>query len=352
MKINLASTKLAFVLISILVVLIILSAIIPQRDISTGQIFDLHEELGSSYKIIEALHLDRIYKAPYFFILLGFLVVNIAFGNFKRFRLIYRTEKTLLKIKYIGSIVFHLSIVLILVSTILNYLFYFEKVFALTEGQIAFDNEPEYHRIFRGPLQSDSKSMFQLGLDSLELNYQIKDELTKAAYITVNWQSDDKITKGPIWKGKSIEDKNYGFHFGKLTGYSPELIIADTAGETIFRSFVRTSTRKEGDIEKYSDFLEIPNTDFTVAIEVMKSESEYEQFKFNLNVEKKTTQVYNGFIKLDEEVKVDDFILKIPRLRKWCYIHVIKNPYLGIIFIGFWSALSGLLITFVSRLKR
>ncbi len=351
MRINFASTKLAFVLIAILVSFIILSAIIPQRDISSGQIFDLHEELGNSYKIIEIMQLDRIYKAPYFFILLGLLAVNIATGNIRRFKAVYRTEKTLLKIKHIGSIIFHLSIILILISTIFNYLFYFEKVFALTEGQKAYDNQPEYHRIFKGPLQSESESMFQISLDSLMLNYQIQNEETKAADISVHWQRDDVITKGSIWKGKSIENNGFEFHFGTLTGYSPELLIVDTSGNTIFRSFIRTSTRRDGEIEKHSDFLDITNTDLTVSIEVLKKVIPTELYNFKINVEKKTVQVYNGTIEMDEEVIADEYVLKIPRLRNWCYIHVISNPYLGIIFFGFWSALAGLLITFLSRLK-
>ena len=58
MKNNFASTRLAFILISLLIVHIIFSAIIPQKDISEGQIINLEESLGDYYFIIDKLALD------------------------------------------------------------------------------------------------------------------------------------------------------------------------------------------------------------------------------------------------------------------------------------------------------
>ena len=132
---DLTSNRLAFMLMASLVLLMVLSAVIPQQNISQSQILDWHETLGPGYGVIERLGLDRIYFSPPFFVVLALLGVNLAAANIKRFRLVYRVEGTLLRLRHLGSIVFHLALILIMVAVILNYLFKFEGAFAMTEGQ-------------------------------------------------------------------------------------------------------------------------------------------------------------------------------------------------------------------------
>ena len=88
MKLNIVSTRLAFILIAILFFLVLLSALIPQKDIAFDRIADLQELLGDGYIIIEILKLDEIYTTPYFFILLGLLSINLIAANIKRFKIL------------------------------------------------------------------------------------------------------------------------------------------------------------------------------------------------------------------------------------------------------------------------
>ena len=92
MKLNIVSTRLAFILIAILFFLVLLSALIPQKDIAFDRIADLQELLGNGYIIIETLKLNEIYTTPYFFILLGLLSINLIAANIKRFKIIWKTE--------------------------------------------------------------------------------------------------------------------------------------------------------------------------------------------------------------------------------------------------------------------
>ncbi|UCH16488.1 MAG: sugar transferase, partial [Burkholderiales bacterium] len=86
------------------------AAVIPQRDVADDQMLDWRQFLGDAYRIVERLGLDRIYFTPLFFICLGLLAVNLVMGNVRRFRTIYKAEKTLLKLRHVGSIIFHLSL--------------------------------------------------------------------------------------------------------------------------------------------------------------------------------------------------------------------------------------------------
>ena len=64
-----ASTKIAAILVACLVLLIILSSIIPQKEIAESRIVDWERVLGDRYSWIERLQLDRIYQSPIFFAL-------------------------------------------------------------------------------------------------------------------------------------------------------------------------------------------------------------------------------------------------------------------------------------------
>ena len=119
MKINLASNRLAFVLIGLLFLLILLSAVIPQAEFAEEQIVDWQETLGDNYRIIDKLGLDRIYRTPVFFGILALLGLNLLVANIRRFRTVYRTERTLLRLRHLGSILFHLSILAIMAGGIL-----------------------------------------------------------------------------------------------------------------------------------------------------------------------------------------------------------------------------------------
>ena len=60
-RIDLASTRLAFVLLALLVVHIVAAAIIPQQGIAQDQFLDLVPQSGAVHETIEFLRLDRIY---------------------------------------------------------------------------------------------------------------------------------------------------------------------------------------------------------------------------------------------------------------------------------------------------
>ncbi|UCC79652.1 MAG: cytochrome c biogenesis protein ResB, partial [Candidatus Zixiibacteriota bacterium] len=138
---NPTSTRPTFFLIGLILLILLTSAIIPQQGFAEEQIIDWKNALGDKYVIIEKLGLDRIYYTPYFYIILFLFSVNLTAVNIKRFKLAYKVERTLIKAKYLGSIIFHFSLLLIIAGIILNYLYKFNGIYALTEGQKVSDTE-------------------------------------------------------------------------------------------------------------------------------------------------------------------------------------------------------------------
>lgn len=350
MKINFASTRLAFFLIAALTILVILSAIIPQKDISEDQIADLRELLGDSYTVIEILKLDEIYTAPYFFILIAFLAVNMAAGNIRRFKIVYKTEKTLLKAKHLGSIVFHFSMILIMFGVILNYLYRYEVVYALTEGQSAVNSTSSYFREFKGPAYTESNIRYQLRLDKVNEFYKVEESFTKAAEISVAPGDDPDPITATILTNHPLKWGDIEFHIGPKTGYSPEIVVEDNTGRQLFKSFVRLASRKiEGKTIHY-DYITISKTDIKIDITVLSDTVILDSPKYQITIHEDERLLCDTTLIDIDIIECDDLKISVPRLRRWCYISAVNSPFQSLIFFGFWSALSGLAIGFIPRL--
>ncbi|MDH3891910.1 MAG: cytochrome c biogenesis protein ResB [candidate division Zixibacteria bacterium] len=349
MTINLSSTRLAFVLIAVLVLFLVLSAIIPQRDISEDQLLDWQEYLGDNYVVIDKLGLDRIYFTPTFFIVLGLLGVNLLFGNIKRFRSVYQVERTLLKTRHLGSILFHFSLILIMVAVILNFLYKYHSVLAMTEGQTLKDRPESYHHEFHGPLYDNEYGRFTLSLTDVLSNDDASLSLGNVAAIAV--QSARAKHETEVSTNHPFELGELQFHYGLKSGYSPEFFLTDSAGNDLFRSFVRVANRKEEGKYVHRDFIVVPEDNLHLEIEV-NPDSIGPDIAYRITALQDSVELYAGSIGSNDTVGFAGYKFTVPRLRQWCYIDVVKSPYLNLVFFGFWSALAGLTLSFVSRLKR
>ncbi len=348
MRINLASARLALVLIAVLVLYLVLSAVIPQRDIAEDQIINWREYLGDNYIVIEKLGLDRIYYTPTFFIVLGLLAVNLAFGNIRRLRTVSKVGGTLLKTRHVGSIIFHLSLILIMAAIILNFLYKYNGVLAMTEGQTLIDRPESYHREFCGPLYIDEYDRFRISLISILNNNKDRSGPGESALIIV--QTGSSSVEKEISTNHPLKRRGLEFHYGLKSGYSPEVLLTDSLENILFHSFVRIANRKENREQFHRDFIVVPENNIHLEIEV-KTDREPD-IEYRIRAIQDSVVLFAGLMIPDDTVTFDGYKLSIPRLRQWCYIDVVKSPFLNLVFFGFWSALAGLTLSFVGRLKR
>lgn len=351
MKINLASTRLAFFLIAGILFLIVLSAVIPQDDISSGQIVDLQKSLGDRYQIIETLQLNRIFYSPTFFVVLGLLAINLTAGNIRRFRHVYKSEKTLFRLRTVGSIIFHFSILIIIVAIVLNFLYKRETVFALTEGQSINDSSSDYFRKFNGPLAGNDADRFSTRLDKINHTNYNEDGPGGEAEITLNWTGAEEKISGPISTNHPLKWGGYEFHYGTITGYSPELTLFDLNDSLVFRSFVRVTKRTIDDENVHADFVFLPDLKLKLSIEIIPSEVSADSTRYGLRIEKDEELLTSDTVLIGGQIIFDGYKLSVSRVRYWCYIGAIKNPFIDLIFLGFWSAIAGMSLGFLARMK-
>jgi len=348
MNINTALNRLAFSLIAILLVLISLSAIIPQEDISSGEIVDWQELLGDNYTVIENLGLNRLYYTPTFFIVLALLGLSLLLGNVRRFRLIYQSKNRLFKLRYLGSVIFHLSLLVIIAGVILNFLYKYEGVMALTEGQQTADQPFDYFREFIGPLYKGEYGNFALKLDTLRRMPDTTDP-GGVAVITLS-PTAGNLQTSKISVNHPYEWNDTEFHIGQEVGYSPEIHLMDQSGSTVFRAFMRVAIVPEKNREIHRDFVFIPEQDLRLGVEVISSWDSGENYQFPVTAHRDDELLYEGTLTFGDTANFANLKLNLPRIRNWCYIGVVKSPYLNLVFFSFWTALAGMALGLVSRI--
>jgi cytochrome c biogenesis protein ResB len=349
MKINLASTRLAFVLLAIFAILILLSALIPQHGIAQDQITDWRALLGRGYVVIEKLGLDRIYSSPVFLGVVALLTVNLIAGNVQRIRRLRRIRSTRGRMRILGSIVFHFALPLILTGAVLNHLQKSRVVFGMTEGQQVADTPGSYFRDFSGPLSNEQSERFSLRLERVDPDWDVGGTTTDAAEIVVAGPGNESTDTGIIRVNHPLRRGNLEFHLGAQIGYAPELIVTDSEGRQVFRSFVRLARRPEPDGMADADFVFLPDGT-RIELRMIAPPLEGAPIQTRVSVERSGAEVYTGYPGTGGIDLPDGRRLTVPRLRRWCYIEAIENPYMNLVFTGFWIALAGLVFTLVPRM--
>jgi hypothetical protein len=348
-RINIASTRLAFFLIALVVVQILISAIVPQKGLVEEQIIGMRSMLGEDNAVVRILQLDRIFFSPVFLISLGLLTVNLLAGNIKRFRTVLRVEGTLLKARHLGSITFHLALLMVISGVMLHSLYRFDGAFGITEGQRVLDEESNYFYIDKGSLSREPAGKFALILEDIDREFPVKDATTEAATVVLEPLNGGAPVKGRLRINQPFRWGGFEFHYGALTGYSPEVLVLDSSGEVLFRRFVRMKVRKSGNEWIHADFIELPDSRIRVEVHINEGVGQGTPPGRRLSVTKGDSTLFEGDVAAGDTVVAGEIRVAVPRVRNWCYLHAVRNPWLWLVFTGFWVGLAGLTITVLPR---
>jgi hypothetical protein len=349
MNINLASTRLAFMLLVLLALLILLSAVVPQRGIAQDQILDWRAALGGSYIVIEKLGLDRIYTSPIFLGTVALLSLNLFAGNIQRIGRFFRISDTHRRIRLLGSILFHFSLLLIVAGATLNHLYRFRVVFGLTEGQQAMDLPRDYFRDFSGPLCRAQSGRFTIKLERIHPKWQVGEVTTEAAEIGITGTGESTSAAGIIRVNHPLHGEGLEFHLGSQIGYSPELTVFASDGSELFHSFVRLARRPDDNGMIDADFVFLPQDSTRIELRMVTDHEDGEMARTQVTVERDGQQLYSGYPGPAGADLPDGQNVAVPRLRRWCYVEAIRNPFMQLVFTGFWIALAGLAFTLAPR---
>jgi cytochrome c biogenesis protein ResB len=349
MKVNLASTRFAFFLLATLTLFIVISAIVPQRDIAQNQIVDWQHLLGDGYVVIEKLQMDRIFTSPMFLITVVLMCINLIAGNAQRVGRLRKVRSARGRTRILGSILFHFAIIIIIAGTSLNHLYKSRVVFGITEGQRIADRPEAYFRDFSGPFARTTSDRFVIGLEEVDTAFRVGEVETKAAYISVAGTGGREPAADYIRVNHPLRLDGVEFHLGSQIGFSPELSVSDGDGQQEFRSFVRLARQRTEDGAMDADMVFLGNDSTRVELKIVAGTEPGEPQTMVL-VESGGEELYSGVPGAAGVTLADGRTISVPRLRRWCYVEAIRNPFISMVFTGFWIALGSLVFTLVPRM--
>ncbi|UCC79567.1 MAG: hypothetical protein JSW64_15085, partial [Candidatus Zixiibacteriota bacterium] len=187
---------------------------------------------------------------------------------------------------------------------------------------------------------------FNLTLEKVHEDYKIENSETEAAEITLIPATGNRSPlTAPVFTNRPFKWNDLEFHFGLITGYSPEVVLQDSSGEYLFRNFVRLASTKIDGEYQYSDYIIVPERKLKLEIEVIPGD----RTKYEISIAGETDILFESVLNDGDTAIFDDYVLTIPRLRRWCYIDVVESPFLTLVFAGFWTAIGGLAIGLAPR---
>ncbi|MEN8008595.1 MAG: hypothetical protein ABFS42_16420, partial [Candidatus Krumholzibacteriota bacterium] len=240
-------------------------------------------------------------------------------------------------------------ILMVISGVMLHSLYRFDGTFGITEGQHVLDEESHYFFITKGALSREPAGKFALTLQDIDRKFPVKDATTEAARVHLKPLKGGAPVEGLLRINQPFLWGGIEFHYGALTGYSPEILVMDSAGGVVFRRFMRMKVRKSGDEWIHADFIELEDSHTRIEVQIIEGDRQESPQRRQLSVSRGDSILFVGEVAAADTVVAGALRVAVPRIRNWCYLHAVRNPWLWMVFTGFWVGLAGLTITVLPR---
>lgn len=254
----------------------------------------------------------------------------------------------------LGSLIFHLSFLILLVGAIASTWMRFEGKFILTEGQPFKGHLDEYISVKKAFLPTKPLN-FRLVLQKFKPIYD-----TPPRYVSEVLIEDDSGGKtyetvrdfhALSYRGYTLYQKDHGF--------SPSFVLKDQRGKVIFNSFVAFKSHKEAEEVRYEDYFKIPGTSLEIEGRLYPDMVDNDgQLKTKsilpnnpviaVKVKESGKEVFKSTIALHRNVQIGEHVFSFDDLRYWSGFRVVKDPGIPIIYLGFITSIFGLLVRILS----
>ncbi|GAW93592.1 cytochrome c biogenesis protein ResB [Calderihabitans maritimus] len=257
---------------------------------------------------------------------------------------------------YWGSMVFHLSFLVILVGVMLNNLFGFHGSMIIPEQQLAVEDHRFYQSIEEGLLFGEQHQRFQIGLESMEVYFD-RGKTTPSLLEAKVWvmeghrrivASQTVKPNQPIrYKGRRILLTGYG--------YAPYFTL-EHQNKVIFQSYINliSTWNEKGEIQ-YKDEFNIPNSEIKVEVELfpdatISADGTLKNLSHNLKlpaVEIRVTQreeeLFAGHALMGQTMKLSNGMkLSFLGVKRYGWFDVAYHPGVFFLYGGFILCLAGL----------
>jgi hypothetical protein len=363
----LSSSKLALVLVLLIILFSIAGAVLPQEGmLSSSDILLWQNQKPAITSIFKPIGLFNVFHSRPFLgtiLLLGINTLTCTILRFVR-EGGFSSLKGPKAIQRVGFIVLHLSIVILLAGGFLSAAASLDGNILLTEGQTFVEKHDGYLRVVEGPYRDKSHKGFTAILDKVKTTYEEKKYL-------VDVQSDFKILSNGKKVAEGIARTNYpfiyqGFSFTQdETGFSPRLEIKNEKnGRLLVNSFIALKTFKGSQWNEYRDFLPITFFKNRVMLTLIpdhimedgkatKVGENPENPVLLVEMEDKNGKVVSqSYLPLGKKISMDSYAFAFKDLRRWSVFRVSDDPGYIVVCIALWAGFGALLLRYFQDIRR
>jgi hypothetical protein len=258
-----------------------------------------------------------------------------------------------------GSIFFHFILITALMGLVVYYFGAYRATLAFTEGQSYPLVRDNLLHILQEPLWGLSLPEVELGLIKQYSIYPESDPWNATEHVAVfhvrekngrTWEKTVRINDPLVVEGMQFLLQRGGF--------SPRIIVRDSAGNTVFENFV--ALRGDGGTE---DSFSVTGTEINIKIHFFpdfvirgdtpatKSYQVRNPF-FLINVYKNDDLVYKGIVPFNGRVRAGAYELAFPEIRRWVEMELVGEPGIGFFFLMSFVGLIGVIVRIIDPDER
>ncbi|MDI6804064.1 MAG: cytochrome c biogenesis protein ResB [Bacteroidota bacterium] len=266
-----------------------------------------------------------------------------------------------LKGKYgnIGSILFHSSLVIILLGIVVSKYASFDGTLALTEGQTFNSSKDRFLNVQSGKYYQHPKEDFTFKLLKVEPSYKVNGAAALASIIE---NVKKKNTDIPVYINNGYTVEGLTLHQGDKTGYSPFIHISDKNGKIITEGYTRLASYSQNGQRIHSDYLEFENGSLRFEFELLP-DAAFRDGKYVSRTDELKSPVLRVVVLKDKNVLTDTYVpaggivnaekyeIAFGDLRRWSEFTLSNDPGLSVILFGVAFGFIGLVLRLLSVRK-
>jgi cytochrome c biogenesis protein ResB len=350
----LSSSKLALVLVLLVILLSLAGAVLPQEgmfkptDMARWQ--EAHPLVTS---LLKPLGLFRAFHSVPFLITILLLAVNTLTCTV----LYFFTKGGISALRgpgatrLAGFIALHISLILLFAGGFWSAAARLDGFIVLTENQVFKEEHANYVRLVEGPLRKEYHQGFSLRLKSVRVDF-------RENYL-LNIESDIEIIDKQGSVVKDTVKVNHPFTYNHLTftqdqtGFSPRLLIRDKgSGRVLVNAFAALKTFRKGQTREYRDFLPLPFFKQRVIVTLYPNHKRTGNPALLVETENESGQpIPKGHVTMGSSMPLGKYTIGFIGLRRWSSFKVVEDPGYNLVWIALWLGVAALILRYIPDLK-
>lgn len=266
-----------------------------------------------------------------------------------------------------GSVLFHVSILLLIAAVVLNSMASFAASVKLTEGQ-AFDARSDsYGKKNAGRWYTPPAQPLTFRLVRVEPDYEADGTETVASIVepTLEGKRSRFTPPAPVGLLNGLRHAGVTIHQGKETGFAPQVTINDAAGKSVLDGYTRLATLSGPEKVSYADYVEIPDKDKKVRAEFellpdavfrdgayLNRSGVLKNPVLHVKVREQDKIVFDEFIPVTREFSGGGYTVSFGEVRRWSQLDFTDAPGVPVLIAATLFGSLGLLLRLLSVRRR